>query len=70
MLKVLTGVGSKGYKRTKQIQNEKNMDKYTQLKMFHHGRRLQVYMYSLIYVNPETIPVEDHFPTTKNYVEN
>ena len=46
------------------------MDKYAQLKRFHHELRLQVYMYTFMYVDPETIPLEDHFPATKTFVEN
>ena len=42
----------------------KNMDKYALLKRFHHDLRLQVYMYVLIYVNPETMPVEEYFTAT------
>ena len=29
MVKVITGEASNGYKKKKQIQNDKNMDKYT-----------------------------------------
>ena len=46
------------------------MYKYAQLKRFHCERRLQVYMPDLMYVDPETMPVEDHFPATKTYVVN
>ena len=46
------------------------MDKYDLLKIFHHGHRLQVYMYDLMYVDPETIPVVDYFPATKTFFEN
>ena len=46
------------------------MDRYTQLKRFHNNRRLQVYMYSFMYVYPETVPVEVYFPPTKICVEN
>ena len=41
------------------------MDKYGLLKRFHHDLRLQVYMYDFMYVDPQTIPVEDHFTATK-----
>ena len=41
------------------------MDKYAQLKSFHHDRRHQVFMY----VDLNTIPVEDHFTATKTFVE-
>ena len=37
------------------------MDKYAQLKRFHHNSRLQVYMYTFTYVDPETILEEDRF---------
>ena len=46
------------------------MDKYAQLKMFHRDLQIQVYMYHLVYVDPETIPVEDYFTATKMCVEN
>ena len=36
------------------------MDKCAQLKRFHNDLRIQVYMYALIYVDPETITVEDN----------
>ena len=42
------------------------MDKYAQLMRFHHDLQFQLYMYALMYADPETIPVEDHFPATKN----
>ena len=41
------------------------MDKYAQLKKFRRERRPQVYMYALKHIDPETIPVEDYFPDTK-----
>ena len=46
------------------------MDKYAQLKRFHHELRLKFYMYALMYVYPETIPEGDHFTATKKFVEN
>ena len=42
------------------------MDKYAQLKRFHHGHRLQTYMYDFMYIYPETMPVEDYLPATKH----
>ena len=45
------------------------MDKYAQLKSFHHYRRLLVYMYFFMYVYSETMSVEDYFPATKTFVE-
>ena len=44
------------------------MGKYAQLKKFHHDWRLQVYMYTFMYVDPKTTPVEDHFTATKTFV--
>ena len=41
------------------------MDKYAQLKKFHHDLRVQFYMYDFMYVGPGTMSVEDHFPDTK-----
>ena len=46
------------------------MDKYTQLKRFNNDRQLQVHMYAFVYVYPETMPVEHHFPATKTLAEN
>ena len=40
------------------------------MKRFHHERRLQVYMYDFMYVYPEKIPVEYHFPATKTSADN
>ena len=44
------------------------------MKRFHYDQQLQVYMYALIYLDPETKAEEDCFPattkllqTTKNY---
>ena len=48
----------------------KIMYKYAQLKRFHHDHRLQVYMYDFMYVNPQTMQVEDHSPATKSFVVN
>ena len=44
------------------------MDKYAQLNSFHRDHRLQVYMYDFMYVDPETMSVEDHF-TDKNKIK-
>ena len=46
------------------------MDKYSQLKRFHHDRQLQAYMYDFMYVDPETISLEDHFPDIKTFAVN
>ena len=46
------------------------MDKYAKLKIFHHDRRLQVYMYDFMYVDPEKMSAEDHFPATTCLVVN
>ena len=46
------------------------MNKYAQLEKFHHDLRLQVYMYAFVYVDIDTITVEDHFPSTKTFLEN
>ena len=43
----------------------KIMYKYVQLKRFHHDHQLQVYIYAFIYVDPEKILEEGHFPATK-----
>ena len=46
------------------------MHKYSQLKKFNHDRQLQVYMYNFMYVFPQKMPVEDHFPATKTFIVN
>ena len=44
------------------------MHKYAQLNGFNHDLKLQVYMYCFMYVDPETMPAEDHFPDTETFV--
>ena len=44
------------------------MDKYAQMKRFHHDLRLQVYMYDFMYVDTKTMPAEDHFTATKHFL--
>ena len=46
------------------------MDRYTQLKRFHHERRLQVYMYDFMYIGPRKMQVEDHHPFKKSIFVN
>ena len=46
------------------------MDKYAQFKRFYHELWLQVYVYTFMYVDPETTLVEDYFLDTKIFVEN
>ena len=46
------------------------MDKYAKLNIFSHDGRLQVSIYALVYVDPVTIQVQDHFPATKTIVMN
>ena len=46
------------------------MDKFSHLKRFCHDRQLQVYMYAFMYVDTETMPVEDHFLATKMFDDN
>ena len=46
------------------------MDKYAQLKRFHHDRQLQVYMYAFMYINHQIMPLEDHFIATKTFLMN
>ena len=41
------------------------MYQYEQLKIFHHDHFIQVYIYSFMYVDPGTMPVDDNFPATK-----
>ena len=44
--------------------------KYTQLKSFHHELRLQVYMYDLIYVDTESMKIEDYLKATNFLLRN
>ena len=46
------------------------MYNYARLKRFHHDFRLQFYMYAFMYVDPQTIPAGDHFPSTKLFFVN
>ena len=46
------------------------MDKYALLKIFHHDLQIQVYMYAFMYVDTETMPVEDYFTATKKLLKN
>ena len=46
------------------------MYKYAQLMGFQQDRRLQFYMYDFMYVDPQTMPTEDHFPAIKSFVVN
>ena len=59
IFEIRTDESSKGYKQKNLIQNDKIMDKYAPKKRFHYDLRLQVYMYDLIYVYPETMTEED-----------
>ena len=56
MLYIVTGKVSKRYKKKKiDTRLSKIMDKYAKMKRFHYDRRLQFYMYSFMYVDPETL---------------
>ena len=57
-------------KRNIYTERSKIMYRYEQLKKFNHDRRLQVYMYYFMYVDPDTITVVGHFPDTKTFVVN
>ena len=71
MLKIIISETSKGYLKIRiDTERLKIMDKYSQLKRFHHDRVLQVYMHAFMYVDPDTIPVQDRFTATKTFVEN
>ena len=61
MFKFLTVEVSKGYKKKNIYRTIQIMDRYAQLNIFHHARRLQFYMYDFMYVDPQKIPVEYHF---------
>ena len=44
-----------------------NNGKYTLMNTFHHDCWLQVYMYDFMYIDTDTIPVEDYFPDTRTF---
>ena len=70
MLKVLTGEASKFYKKKKQeTELSKNMHKCVELERFHHEHWLQLYMYDFMYVDTQTMPVEDSFSATNIFCE-
>ena len=70
ILKIRIGEASKVYKEKKNRDRKiKIMDKYEHMKRFHHDLQLQVYMYDFMYVDTETITMEDYFPDTKTCVE-
>ena len=46
------------------------MVKYAQIKKFHRECRLQVYMYSFMYVDPEAILEDYRFPATRFFSKN
>ena len=43
------------------------MDKYVLLDILHHYRQLQVYIYAFMYIDSDTMQVEDSFPATIKY---
>ena len=40
------------------------------MKRFYHGHQLLVYMYTFIYVDPDTMPEKEYLPYIKTFVEN
>ena len=44
------------------------MYKYAQLKRFPYDHQIQSYMYAFMYVDPQTIPVDEHFTDNKTFV--
>ena len=48
----------------------KTMYIYALLKRFNNNLRLQFYMYAFMYVDPETMPVENYITATKQFFEN
>ena len=57
-------------KRKTKDRTIKIMYKNIQLKRFNHDHRPQVYMHVFVYVDPQTMPVGDHFTATKTFVLN
>ena len=53
-----------------EIERSKIMYKYEHLNIFHHDHLLKVYIFAFMYVNPETMPLDDHFTATKTFVVN
>ena len=70
MFKNMTGEALKGYKKKIGDITIKTMDKYAQTKKCPHDRQIQIYMYSFMSVDPETITVEEYFSDTKTYIKN
>ena len=46
------------------------MYKYAQVKNFLYDHQLQVYRYAFMYINPQTIPLENRFPAIKTFIVN
>ena len=44
------------------------MDRFSQIKKFHHDCRLQIYMYAFMYIDPEKMVEEDYFQYIKTFV--
>ena len=70
MLDIHTGVASKLHEKKTERQNNKTMNKYTLLMRFHNDHQLQFYINKFMYLDPDTIPLEEYFPATKTFVEN
>ena len=45
-------------------------DRYALMKRCNYDLQLQVYMYDLMYVNPETMAEENYFPATSIFFED
>ena len=54
-MEVIIGEVSKGYKNKNMIEKDKKIEKYAQMKRFHYELQLQVYMYTLMYIDTETM---------------
>ena len=46
------------------------MQKYSQMKVLHRDLRLQYYMYTFMYVYPQTMPLDYHFIDAEIFVVN
>ena len=46
------------------------MNRFEQLRRFHHDHQLKAYTYAFMYAYPQTVPVEAHFTDSKTFVVN
>ena len=60
ILGIITGEPFKCYfNKTSETEKSKAMVKYAQIKRFNYDHQLQFYIYSFVYINPDTMPDEE-----------